>query len=102
MGSPQTLSEDDRRIAALWAADYADRAVTMFEAEAPTDGRPADAIARVHAFGRDELGHPRTDPQPVRRRRRRYTRETDQRGVEMGSKEEDQKMCAGCVVPAPW
>lgn len=55
MGSPQTLSEDDRRIVALWAADCADRVVTMFEAEAPTDGRPADGIARTRAFGRGEL-----------------------------------------------
>lgn len=55
MGSPQTLSEADRRMVALWAADCAERVLPLFEAEAPTDGRPADAIARARAFGRGEL-----------------------------------------------
>ena len=55
MGSPQTLSEADRRTVALWAADCAKRVLPLFEAEAPSDGRPADAIARVRAFGRGEL-----------------------------------------------
>lgn len=55
MGSPQTLSEADRRTVALWAADCAERVLPLFEAEAPTDGRPADAIARARAFGRGEL-----------------------------------------------
>jgi hypothetical protein len=55
MVSPQALSEADRRIVALWAADCAERALPLFEAEAPTDGRPADAIARARAFGRGEL-----------------------------------------------
>ena len=55
MGSPQTLSEADRRTVALWAADCAERVLPLFEAEAPSDGRPADAIARARAFGRGEL-----------------------------------------------
>lgn len=55
MGSPQTLSEADRRMVALWAADCAERVLPLFEAEAPTVGRPADAIARARAFGRGEL-----------------------------------------------
>lgn len=55
MGSPQTLSEADRRIVALWAADCAERVLPLFEAEAPSDGRPADAIARARAFGRGDL-----------------------------------------------
>lgn len=55
MGSAQTLSEADRRIVATWAADCAERALPLFEAEAPSDGRPADAIARARAFGRGEL-----------------------------------------------
>ena len=55
MGSPQTLSEADRRTVALWAADCAERVLPLFEAEAPIDGRPADAIARARAFGRGEL-----------------------------------------------
>ena len=55
MGSPQTLSEADRRTVALWAADCAERVLPLFEAEAPSDGHPADAIARARAFGRGEL-----------------------------------------------
>ncbi|MBK8446702.1 MAG: hypothetical protein IPL41_08510 [Micropruina sp.] len=55
MGSPQTLSEADRRAVALWAADCAERVLALFEAEAPSDGRPADALARARAFGDGEL-----------------------------------------------
>lgn len=56
MGSPQTLSQADRRIVAGWAADCAERVLGLFEAEAPGDGRPRDAIARARAFSRGELG----------------------------------------------
>ncbi|MEP6842126.1 MAG: putative immunity protein [Pseudolysinimonas sp.] len=56
MASPQALSEADRRIVALWAADCADRVLHLFETEAPTNGVPRDAIARARAFGRGELG----------------------------------------------
>jgi Imm-5 like putative immunity protein len=55
MGSPQTLSEGDRRIVAAWAADCAERVLWLFEAEAPEDRRPRDAIARTQAFARGEL-----------------------------------------------
>jgi hypothetical protein len=55
MGSPQTLSEADRRIVAAWAADCAERVLGLFEAEAPGDSRPRDAIARARAFARGEL-----------------------------------------------
>jgi hypothetical protein len=55
MRSPQTLSEADRRIVALWAADCAERVVGLFEAEAPGDTRPREAIARTRAFARGEL-----------------------------------------------
>jgi hypothetical protein len=55
MPSPQTLSVSDRRIAAAWAADCAERVVWVFEAEAPLDRRPRDAIARTRAFARGEL-----------------------------------------------
>src|SRR5437660_10836874 len=54
--SPQTLSEADRRIVAVWAADCAERVLGLFEAEAPGDHRPRDAIARLRAFARGELG----------------------------------------------
>ena len=55
MGSSQTLSEADRRIVAAWAADCAERVLPFFEAEAPGDRRPHDAIARARAFARGEL-----------------------------------------------
>ncbi|MCP3425296.1 hypothetical protein NBM05_04470 [Rothia sp. AR01] len=56
MASPQALSEEDRRLVAAWAADCAERVLPLFEAEAPDDARPRDAIARARAFGRGELG----------------------------------------------
>lgn len=56
MRSPQTLSEADRRAAAAWAADCAEHVLAIFEAEAPDDDRPRDAIARARAFARGELG----------------------------------------------
>ena len=56
VASPQTLSEGDRRIVAAWAADCAERVLALFEAEAPQDSRPRDAIARTRAFARGELG----------------------------------------------
>lgn len=55
MPSPQSLSETDRRLVATWAADCAERVLVLFEAEAPTDGRPRDAIVRTRAFARGEL-----------------------------------------------
>lgn len=55
MGSPQALSEADRRIGASWAADCAERVLAIFESESPDDSRPRDAIARTRAFARGEL-----------------------------------------------
>lgn len=55
VGSPQTLSEADRRVVAVWAADCAERVLGLVEAEAPADRRPRDAIARTRAFARGEL-----------------------------------------------
>ncbi|MFW0796949.1 putative immunity protein [Gordonia sp. CPCC 205515] len=52
--SPQSLSEDDRRLVAGWAADCAERVLGLFEAEAPHDDRPRAAIARARAFSRGE------------------------------------------------
>jgi hypothetical protein len=56
VASPQTLSEVDRRTVAGWAADCAERVLAFFEAVAPADDRPRDAIARARAFARGELG----------------------------------------------
>lgn len=55
MGSPQTLSEEDRRIVSGWAADCAERVLGIFEAQAPGDHRPRNAIERARAFSRGEL-----------------------------------------------
>lgn len=58
MGSPpgaSTLSEDDRRLLAVWAADCAGRVLRLFESEAPGDTRPRDAIDGLRAFARGEL-----------------------------------------------
>ena len=48
--SPQSLSEADRRLAAGWAADCAERVLILFEYEAPGDDRPRDGITRARAF----------------------------------------------------
>jgi hypothetical protein len=53
--SPQTLSEADRRIVAAWAAECAERVLDVFEAQAPGDSSPRDAIARARAFACGEL-----------------------------------------------
>lgn len=55
MPSPQSLGEAERRLVASWAADCAERVLVLFEADAPTDARPRDAIARARAFARGEL-----------------------------------------------
>ena len=55
MPHPQSLSEADRRVVATWAADCAERVLVLFETEAPTDGRPRDAIARTWAFAEVEI-----------------------------------------------
>lgn len=55
MLSPQSLSETDRRRAAGWAADCAERVLPLFDAEAPDDERARDGIARARAFSRGEL-----------------------------------------------
>jgi len=50
-----TLSEDDRRVVAVWAADCAERTLSLFEALAPSDTRPRDAIDGLRAFARGEM-----------------------------------------------
>src|SRR5689334_19274046 len=54
-GSPQALTEPERRLVAAWAAACAERALPVFEAERPDDRRPRDAIARTRAYARAEL-----------------------------------------------
>jgi len=55
MLSPQSLSENDRRVVAAWAADCAERVLPLFEQEAPGDERARDGIERARAFARGEL-----------------------------------------------
>ncbi len=50
-----TLSEDDRRVLAAWAADCAERTLALFEAEAPGDRRPREAIDGVRSFARGDM-----------------------------------------------
>ncbi len=50
-----TLSEDDRRVLAVWAADCAARTLVLFEARTPGDTRPRDALEGVWAFARGEM-----------------------------------------------
>ena len=47
-----TLSEEDRRLVGLWAADCAERVLPLFEAKAPSDTRPRGAIEGIRAFAR--------------------------------------------------
>lgn len=53
--SQQTLSQDDRRLAAAWAADCAERVLSLFEASNPGDRRPHEDIARARTFASDEI-----------------------------------------------
>jgi len=46
-----TLSEEDRRLVGLWAADCAERVLPLFEAKAPSDTRPREAIEGIRVFG---------------------------------------------------
>lgn len=55
MTSLQTLADVDRRAVAGWAADCAERVLGLFEAEAPDDARPREAIARARAYSAGEL-----------------------------------------------
>jgi hypothetical protein len=50
-----TLSEDDRRVLATWAADCAERVLPLFEVAAADDPRPRQAIDGTRGFARGEL-----------------------------------------------
>jgi hypothetical protein len=49
-----TLTEDDRRALAVWAADCAERTLALFEGQAPDDTRPRAAVDGLRAFARGE------------------------------------------------
>lgn len=50
-----TLTDDDHRLLALWAAACAAHVLHHFEAERPDDPRPRQAIALTHAWVRGEI-----------------------------------------------
>ncbi len=50
-----TLTEEDRRILAEWAADCAERTLPLFEVHARDDRRPRQAIEGARAFARGEM-----------------------------------------------
>lgn len=49
-----TLGEEDRRLVGLWTAECAERVLPLFEAKAPADNRPREAIEGIRAFARGE------------------------------------------------
>lgn len=51
-----TLTDDDHRLLALWAADCAEHVLALFEAERPDDRRPRQAIEHIRAWTRGEVG----------------------------------------------
>ena len=44
------LSDEERRLLGLWAADCAGRVLPLFEANSPTDARPRQAIEGIRTF----------------------------------------------------
>lgn len=53
--SSQTLSVDDRRVVASWAADCAEHVLAIFEGAAPGDGRVRATIEQTRAFATGDL-----------------------------------------------
>lgn len=50
-----TLTDEDHRLLALWAADCAEHVLPLFGTECPDDPRPRDALAAVRAWVRGDL-----------------------------------------------
>jgi hypothetical protein len=50
-----TLSDQDHRLLALWAAECAEHVLPLFEQVCPKDGRPRQAIEMVRAWTRGEV-----------------------------------------------
>ena len=51
-----TLTDEDHRLLALWAADCAEHVLHLVEAERPGDPRPRAAVESVRAWTRREVG----------------------------------------------
>ncbi len=50
-----SLTDDDHRLLALWAADCAEHVLPLFESAAPQDPRPRQAIEQARAWTRGEV-----------------------------------------------
>jgi len=50
-----TLTDDDHRLLALWAAECAEHVVDLFEQVRPDDARPREAIAAARAWAAGDL-----------------------------------------------
>jgi len=50
-----TLTDDDHRLLALWAATCAEHVLDLFESTAPQDPRPREAIEHARAWARGEV-----------------------------------------------
>lgn len=53
--SPQTLSIDDRRVVAAWAADCAEHVLAIYENAVPGDSRVRAAIDQARSFSAGDL-----------------------------------------------
>lgn len=53
--SPQTLSVEDRRLVASWAADCAEHVLVIYEDAVPDDDRVRAAIEQARSFAAGEL-----------------------------------------------
>jgi hypothetical protein len=49
------LTDDDRRLLALWAASCAEHVLHLFESAKPSDSRPRQAIQQARAWARGEI-----------------------------------------------
>ncbi|MEV6670066.1 putative immunity protein [Streptomyces sp. NPDC051162] len=47
------ISDDDRRLLGVWAADCVERVLPLFETKAPCDTRPREAIEGIRTFVRE-------------------------------------------------
>jgi hypothetical protein len=50
-----SLTDDDHRLLALWAATCAQHVLHVFEAQCPADRRPRHAIEQIRAWARGEV-----------------------------------------------
>ena len=50
-----SLTDDDHRLLALWAATCAEHVLQLFESEQPADPRPRQAIEQIRAWARGEV-----------------------------------------------